>query len=104
MQRIDEYDVYSLPILDDAADLVGMVSIENCLRAVLEDQVTTDRLVSRDAASAVNESAAEMMEIAAVEDCLRAILEDESSTSGGNPMKLRAATTNEDTEPMAHAD
>ena len=44
IQLIYEYNVYRLPILDDAADIVGMVSIEDCLRVVLEDAMTLERL------------------------------------------------------------
>ena len=44
IQLIYEYDVYRLPILDEAADIVGMVSVEDCLRIVLEDTITLERI------------------------------------------------------------
>jgi CBS domain-containing protein len=44
IQLIYEYDVYRLPILDEAADIVGMVSVEDCLRIVLEDAITLERI------------------------------------------------------------
>jgi CBS domain-containing protein len=44
IQLIYEYDVYRLPILDEAADICGMVSVEDCLRVVLEDAVTVKRM------------------------------------------------------------
>jgi CBS domain-containing protein len=47
IQLIYEYDVYRLPILDEAADICGMVSVEDCLRVVLEDSVTVERMSER---------------------------------------------------------
>ena len=44
IELIYEYNVYRLPILDEAADIVGMVSVEDCLRVVLEDAMTLERL------------------------------------------------------------
>ena len=44
IELIDEYDVYRLPILDEGADIVGMVSVEDCLRVILEDAMTLERI------------------------------------------------------------
>lgn len=40
IQLIYDYDVYRLPILDEAADIVGMISVEDCLQVVLADAMT----------------------------------------------------------------
>jgi CBS domain-containing protein len=47
IQLIYENDVYRLPILDEAADICGMVSVEDCLRVVLEDAVIVGRMTKR---------------------------------------------------------
>jgi CBS domain-containing protein len=38
ISRLNANDVYILPILDDAADLVGIVSARDCLRVMLQGQ------------------------------------------------------------------
>lgn len=43
LERITDNDVDRLPILDDAADIVGMVCIKDCIRTILEDKLTLEQ-------------------------------------------------------------
>lgn len=36
-----------LPLVDDGADLVGMISVQDCLRVILDDRRTRERLAHR---------------------------------------------------------
>lgn len=92
MQRFDEHDVYRLPILDDGADIVGMVSIEDCLRAVLEDNATVDRLAGKDSEPVFGRRS-DMIYMSSVEGCLRAVFEEEAAGQ---------RISSGDAEPMAH--